>query len=353
MAEPVSKSTAAAVTLCESHFDDPQLKEQCIDLAQIDANTSPSRVSRFYRGLKKTYHLIDQLAVTPQVQNSYSARIERAEARKKAEAHLDKTFDLIAAINERVLEGGEVDLEFNSLPLLEEYLAAKAFAVYGCPDIRTVNVTEWEEQKRDCKQIAKDESSIIDKINLGLLQFFNPSPPIYIGVWTSPDSDMNRFTDIPTPGYYGVIEVYGGYKFPVGIRRPSFMQGSGPILEGALNFVWSNDSTLGSHRFQFSVRGGWSQHFSRYAFIELKGGLGVAVNNLNFGRGFPLDTEVSLMPQAQAIAGGIIPLRLPAKIKVFGGIFVEGTLVGDPDYYHIGPIVGISVALEPPVKEVD
>lgn len=116
------------------------------------------------------------------------------------------------------------------------------------------------------------------------------------------------------------------------------------LLEGSLRtqldyyYLGGDEGNLGSHKHQYSLLGGWKQRFNPFVtwngqapywlFVDPMMGLGVADNELNFGRGFPLEQETSLNFLARLGGGVEYCFHANACLAVKAGYDLERSLAG-------------------------
>lgn len=124
----------------------------------------------------------------------------------------------------------------------------------------------------------------------------------------------------------------------------TWLAGSGPALDVAYSYVGGDIGNLGSHRHQVALMLGWRQTMlaSDRFFIEPQAGVAAAANWLNFGRGYPLTEETSLMGVGDLAVGyGFCGKDFCLEASL--GYFYETTLVGAPDYFDHGPQLQLGV----------
>ncbi|MBI2340842.1 MAG: hypothetical protein HYU99_10855 [Deltaproteobacteria bacterium] len=237
-----------------------------------------------------------------------------------------------------------LDSRFNPRQLLTDYADAYYQYIRGCPlspipdnEHQADLIGDIKKGDPGCNGLILEEQNVRTLVAIGFADKAPTSHYIYASSSFSPNKVRRSGEFYPEETKYDSFAVNAGYQRTINSRE------TGPLIEGEFNYVGGGQGNLGSHIYDFSLDAGWEQHFGRPFFLRLQGGLGLALNYLNFGEGLELQKETSLMGQGETAAGAEIHIDPFIALQLSVGYFYEQTLLGAPDYYNHGPFLAGTV----------
>lgn len=173
----------------------------------------------------------------------------------------------------------------------------------------------------------------------------------------APDPQLERTQEVGNyiTGYYQ-LGFLAGAQLEINQVLPEWMQRSGPEVLVGYSYLGGDEGNLGSHRHQGELWAGWKQSFFKYLFIDVRVGLGVAANSLNFGKGFPLEQRESLNVILEGRVGLQHCFTPSFCLSLSGGYFYEQTLgaeAGLDNYQNQGWRFGSAVTIRPEMEKTN
>ena len=159
-------------------------------------------------------------------------------------------------------------------------------------------------------------------------------------------NDLRQRVEFPgfQTGYFQA-QTHLGYQRPL-FRTRNNRFALGWLNEAGFSYVGGNEGNLGSRLYQPQILTGLRAEFFNHAYLSVHVGTGVAFNYLNFGRGIPLDLEVTWNGQLRGELGVQHCFSQSFCPSVFVGYFVETTLAGPIHYINEGPFIGLRFSID-------
>lgn len=322
--------------------DDASLLIDCYaaEIRALQHQANPSKANQISKRLKEAMAVIRYRTEVEHVRDTDAARADALKGFREVQ-------NMLAHFSEKT----------NVLKLLQSYAAAYKAYVSSCSpqirdriefamgDYRRSQYSDYRSSTINEGTLDEMESNIRNQVARVSLIHFQSSTDLYISGYLNPNDLVKRNVELEN---YATNYFAGGFR--VGIHQrlkdenlPWFIRGTGPMVEAGYNYIGGDDTSLGSHRHEVDLRFGWRQYFANHVFITPKFGFGQAYNWLNFGRGFPLEKEVSTMIGFEGLGGLEFCVNANTCLAVEGGYFYEETMSGEPEYNNQGPVIMTTV----------